>query len=82
VQETSYFLSSEIDLETIILSSQELSSIVEVDELCNSLLNLVVKNLGATKGALILYKDHNLYLQSVMQVSSSSLRAAKNCSYL
>ena len=58
--------SSELDLEAVISSSQELSSIVEVDQLCNSLLSIVVKNAGATKGVLLFDKEGSLVIESAI----------------
>jgi GAF domain-containing protein len=59
-------------LEAVITSSQELSSIVEVNQLCNTLLTIVVKNAGATKGVLLFEKDGVLVIESAILGSDTS----------
>jgi hypothetical protein len=76
LQETSYFCATELDLEAVIASSQELSSIVEVEQLCNTLLEIVVKNAGATKGVLLFEKEGSLVIQSAILGSSTTLGKA------
>jgi hypothetical protein len=73
IQETSYFSSTELDLEAVIASSQQLSSIVEVEQLCNTLLRIVVRNAGATKGVLLFEKEGELVIQTAILGSNTTL---------
>ena len=86
LQETAYFLSSEFDLEVnhfpiifptssqaVISASQELSSIVDARDLCNTLLTILVKNAGATKGVLLLQSESKLEVECAVVATDKGL---------
>jgi len=65
---------SNLDMETIVKASLSLSSEVELPKLLNTMLNVVIENAGAQKGALILMHDDNLVLEAVLDISSNMSR--------
>ena len=54
----------DLDLETVIRASQQISSEIELEKLLSSILLLVMENAGATKGSLIL-KMHDKWYAAV-----------------
>ena len=66
----------------MIVASQELSSIVEVNDLCNTLLSSVLKSVGATKGVLVLEKDEKLVINSIIKVKHDKLHISHDSNFL
>ena len=46
---------------------------MEVPELCHAILDILVKNAGATKGILILEKEGNLWIESGVSADNVDL---------
>ncbi|MDZ8078671.1 MAG: AAA family ATPase [Nostoc sp. DcaGUA01] len=64
-------ISDSLDLAAVIAASQALSGEIEMEQLLSTLMQVVIKNAGASKSALILSENDNLEL-SVTAISSSS----------
>jgi hypothetical protein len=55
----------------VINASQELSSIIDVSQLCSTLLSILVKNSGATKGVLFLVRDGKLVVEAATDMQGT-----------
>eukprot|EP01117_Protostelium_nocturnum_P008642 TRINITY_DN3100_c0_g1_i2.p1 TRINITY_DN3100_c0_g1~~TRINITY_DN3100_c0_g1_i2.p1 ORF type:complete len:1858 (+),score=570.56 TRINITY_DN3100_c0_g1_i2:913-6486(+) len=67
--------SAELDLETVVKSSQEISSVTDLDDLIRIVLTHLVTSSGSTKGALLTVSSKNpdeLELESIAVLSSDS----------
>ena len=57
---------SQVDVQTVIRASQTLSGEIQLDKLLARLMNLVIENAGAQKGALLLAEQGRLYVQAAI----------------
>ena len=58
-------ISSIIDFSSLLKASQALSSEIERDRLLSSLVNIILENAGATKGALLLAGERGLTIEAI-----------------
>ncbi len=57
--------SSQLDLSTVIKASQAISGEIDLGRLLQQLLRFALENAGATRGALILRRDNQLFVEAV-----------------
>ena len=63
--------SSVLDLSTAIKASRVISSEIQLDKLLNILMQVVLENAGAQKGALILDKNGTLFIEAIATVDET-----------
>jgi len=63
--------SSVLDLSTAIKASRVISSEIQLDKLLNVLMQVVLENAGAQKGALILDKNDTLFIEAIATVDET-----------
>jgi GAF domain-containing protein len=61
-------ISATLDLATVLKASQTLSSEMQLDRLLATLLHTVLENAGADKGALLMPRDHQWFVEAVATV--------------
>ncbi|MBE9059630.1 AAA family ATPase [cf. Phormidesmis sp. LEGE 11477] len=62
-------ISATLDLTTILKASQTLSSEIQLDKLLATLLRAVLENAGATKGALLLPRESQWFVEAIATVN-------------
>lgn len=62
-----------IDLRTVIETSQAISEEIIRDKLLNKILEYLIELAGATQAYLILYRDENLYIEATASMNSSPI---------
>ncbi len=65
-------ISASLDLETILKASQTLSSEIQLDKLLSILLHTVLENAGATKGALLMPRESQWFVEAVATLDRSA----------
>jgi len=60
-----------LDLATVIKATQAISSEIVLPQLLLSLMNILLENAGAQRGALILQQDNNLFVEIIKNADSS-----------
>jgi predicted ATPase/signal transduction histidine kinase len=76
-------ISASLDLATVLKASQTLSSEIELDKLLATLLHKVLENAGADKGALLMPRDNQWFVEAVATVDRPARVqsiALSNCS--
>jgi hypothetical protein len=61
-------ISATLDLETVLKASQALSSEIQLDKLLATLLHTVLENAGADKGALLMPRENQWFVEAVATV--------------
>ncbi|MBW4480558.1 MAG: AAA family ATPase [Tolypothrix brevis GSE-NOS-MK-07-07A] len=61
-------ISAALDLATVLKASQTLSSEIQLDKLLATLLHTVLENAGADKGALLMPRDHQWFVEAVATI--------------
>ncbi|TYQ31106.1 AAA family ATPase [Pseudanabaena sp. UWO310] len=69
-QSSSTSISSTLDLESVLKASQILSSEIQLDRLLATLLHTVLENAGADKGALLMPREHQWYVEALATIDS------------
>jgi len=64
-------MSDFLDLATVMKATQALSAEIELDKLLSTLMQTAIENAGASKGALILYREGKLVVESLGTSDSS-----------
>jgi len=70
ISSTSFAGGANLDVDTLVKASLSVSSQVELSKLLKNLLNVVIENAGAQKGALVLQRDEGLFLEAVTDISN------------
>jgi predicted ATPase/signal transduction histidine kinase len=65
-------ISATLDLATVLKASQALSSEIQLDKLLATLLHTVLENAGADKGALLMPRENQWFLEAVATVDQSA----------
>ncbi|TGK20391.1 trifunctional serine/threonine-protein kinase/ATP-binding protein/SpoIIE family protein phosphatase [Leptospira stimsonii] len=60
-----------LDLRSVLKSSQTISGIIEQDELLRKMMRTIVENAGATRGFLILPRQNGLYVETGQDIEES-----------
>jgi predicted ATPase/signal transduction histidine kinase len=61
-------ISAALDLATVLKASQTLSSEIQLDKLLATLLHTVLENAGADKGALLMPRDHQWFVEAIATI--------------
>ncbi|HWU97944.1 MAG TPA: AAA family ATPase [Oxalicibacterium sp.] len=69
---------SQVDVQTVIRASQMLSGEIHLDKLLARLMNLVIENAGAQKGALLLVEQGRLYVQAAINGDTIELQQRRS----
>ncbi|MDC0680417.1 protein kinase domain-containing protein [Sorangium atrum] len=72
---TTRLSTSILDVEAVIRAAQALAGEVVLESVVSRLMEIVIKNSGAQKGALILDREQHLLVEAVVTAEPSSLRA-------
>ncbi|WP_437761971.1 AAA family ATPase [Sorangium sp. So ce281] len=72
---TTRLSTSILDVEAVIQAAQALAGEVVLESVVSRLMEIVIKNSGAQKGALILEREQHLLVEAVVTAEPSSLRA-------
>ncbi|WP_437590513.1 protein kinase domain-containing protein [Sorangium sp. So ce1000] len=72
---TTRLSTSILDVEAVIQAAQALAGEVVLESVVSRLMEIVIKNSGAQKGALILDREQHLLVEAVVTAEPSSLRA-------
>ncbi len=75
IQSTSKKTTTLFDLSAIVKASQAISSEIELEKLLARLMEVILENAGARKSALILVRNHNLFLEIIANLSNSQQEA-------
>lgn len=64
----------QVDIQTVIRASQALSGEIQIDKLLAKLMNLLIENAGAQKGALLAIEHGRLYVQAEINADTITLQ--------
>lgn len=64
----------QMDIQTVIRASQALSGEIQIDKLLAKLMNLLIENAGAQKGALLLIEHGRLFVQAEINADTITLQ--------
>jgi predicted ATPase/GAF domain-containing protein len=82
ISSTSTTISDTLDFTSILKASQNLSSEIELDKVIENLMQILLQNTGATKGALILPKGENWLIASIVNLHSHQTQQQMTCSIM
>ena len=75
----------QVDIQTVIRASQAFSGEIQLDKLLSKLMNLLIENAGAQKGALLVVEHGRLFVQAEINADTIILQqdaAVEKCDYL